>query len=225
MLTKVERLCTLPFRFDTTKGDMKLLHLTLEDDRCQSALNDLIVEHDLTREAEDWRFVMTPEFESTEYLVSSCGRVLSLPRYRYYEPNGRSGVAHKKYQPGGLMSPGRQPSGHRTITISHQKKLFRTHVHRLVAWTFLGPQPDGLYVRHLDNDPSNNHIDNLIYGTPYHNLMDRKGAAVTAADEVAIIISAKLQLRIERAVRAETNPIPVLNTLLKKIKAAKAHER
>src|SRR5690606_5159314 len=154
-----------------------------------------------------------------------CVQVAAVTYSRSIEPKWISRVSHTTINTVGLMRPGRQHSGHRTITISHQKKLFRTHVHRLVAWTFLGPQPDGLYVRHLDNDPSNNHIDNLIYGTPYHNLMDRKGAAVTAADEVAIIISPKLQLRIERAVRAETNPIPVLTTLLKKIKAAKAHER
>lgn len=46
-------------------------------------------------------------------------------------------------------------------------------VHRLVARTFIGPCPPGLEVRHKDGDPTNNHVDNLEYGTRAQNMQDR----------------------------------------------------
>lgn len=45
-------------------------------------------------------------------------------------------------------------------------------VHKLVAETFLGACPDGQLVRHLDGNPSNNHLTNLAYGTPRENYED-----------------------------------------------------
>lgn len=51
-------------------------------------------------------------------------------------------------------------------------------VHSLVTEAFLGPRPEGLVVRHLDGDHSNNNIDNLRYGTHAENVADmiRHGA-------------------------------------------------
>lgn len=47
-------------------------------------------------------------------------------------------------------------------------------VQRLVAWTFLGPQPEGTYVCHIDGNETNNEPENLYYGTPEDNAQDRE---------------------------------------------------
>lgn len=47
------------------------------------------------------------------------------------------------------------------------------NVHRLVLEAFVGPRPDGMLCRHLDGDPSNNHLSNLSWGTPLENMADK----------------------------------------------------
>lgn len=46
-------------------------------------------------------------------------------------------------------------------------------VHDLVAQAFIGPKPEGQYVRHLNDDPCDNWLDNLAYGTAIDNAQDR----------------------------------------------------
>lgn len=46
------------------------------------------------------------------------------------------------------------------------------YVHELVAMTFIGPRPDGMQIRHLDDDFTNNHWTNLAYGTAKENCAD-----------------------------------------------------
>ena len=47
------------------------------------------------------------------------------------------------------------------------------YVHALVLLTFVGPRPDGMWIRHLDGDGSNNCLTNLSYGTQLENAQDR----------------------------------------------------
>ena len=47
------------------------------------------------------------------------------------------------------------------------------YVHHLVALAFIGPRPDGTYVLHRDDDRTNNRLDNIYYGTPADNAVDR----------------------------------------------------
>jgi hypothetical protein len=46
------------------------------------------------------------------------------------------------------------------------------HVHAIVAAAFIGPRPDGLLVRHLNGNPTDNRPDNLAYGTHADNVQD-----------------------------------------------------
>src|SRR5690625_806233 len=43
-------------------------------------------------------------------------------------------------------------------------------IHRLVAWAFHGPCPDGHEVNHIDGDPTNNRPENLEYVTHAENV-------------------------------------------------------
>lgn len=45
-------------------------------------------------------------------------------------------------------------------------------VYRLIAAAFLGPQPAGMCVRHVDGDSKNSQLNNLCYGTPKDNAQD-----------------------------------------------------
>lgn len=53
------------------------------------------------------------------------------------------------------------------------RKRRKWRVHILVLTTFVGPCPDGMVCRHLDGNPSNNHVSNLAWGTPLENSADR----------------------------------------------------
>lgn len=45
-------------------------------------------------------------------------------------------------------------------------------VHQLIAETFIGPRPNGMVVRHLNGDKTDNRAENLAYGTPSQNSRD-----------------------------------------------------
>src|SRR5690606_25876746 len=45
-------------------------------------------------------------------------------------------------------------------------------VHKEVAYAFLGPRPEGLVVRHLNGDQTDNRVENLAYGTHKDNSQD-----------------------------------------------------
>lgn len=49
----------------------------------------------------------------------------------------------------------------------------RDFVHRLVLEGFVGEPPAGAYALHGDNDPKNNGIENLRWGTPTENCADK----------------------------------------------------
>ena len=60
----------------------------------------------------------------------------------------------------------------RHITEGRKKRLF-VRGHQLVAWTYIGPRPEGMQVLHYDDNPTHNHISNLSYGTPKENAADK----------------------------------------------------
>ena len=56
--------------------------------------------------------------------------------------------------------------------VNHKRRTIQ--VQCLVAWSFLGPQPEGTYVCHVDGKETNNDPKNLYYGTPWDNAQDRE---------------------------------------------------
>ncbi len=68
--------------------------------------------------------------------------------------------------------------GHRKIRIMHEGIRHTYWLHRLICKAFHGDPPvyagEEAHVRHLDADPSNNHADNLRYGSRSENERDKK---------------------------------------------------
>lgn len=113
--------------------------------------------------AEQWAPI--PGFP--HYEASDQGRVRSLDRL---VPTGAYGgqrlvVGHVLNH---WLSTNR-PNGYHIVALGkHAKRA----VHQLVLAAFVGPQPDGLVSRHLDDDRDNNRLENLAYGTQSENNLD-----------------------------------------------------
>lgn len=100
------------------------------------------------------------------YEVSDQGRVRSVDRTVYFR-DGRHRFARGK-----ILAPRVNNGGHLFVSTGHDGAKTKSYIHRLVMAAFVGPCPDGLEVRHLDGNPTNNHLDNLRYGTRRQNRLD-----------------------------------------------------
>lgn len=68
------------------------------------------------------------------------------------------------------------PNGYMRITVGKYRpgmRQERLYVYHLMLRTFRGVKPEGLLCRHLDDDPANNRLENLAYGTWQDNADDR----------------------------------------------------
>jgi len=74
------------------------------------------------------------------------------------------------------------------ILTDENGKRTRRLVHHLVARTFLGPQPEGLWIRHLNGISVDNRLDNFAYGTPLENTAD----AIRHGTQYAVCVLAKI---------------------------------
>jgi len=61
--------------------------------------------------------------------------------------------------------------GYRCVDLKAAKRK-AVNVAWLVLEAFIGPRPDGAFARHLDDNPSNNRLDNLAWGTRKENVAD-----------------------------------------------------
>lgn len=86
------------------------------------------------------------------YLVSSEGRLK--------RPNGR------------LSKGSKDADGYDRVHLSFGTGRRTLAIHTLVAAAFLGERPPGAVIRHLDDNPSNNKVSNLRYGTQSENMRD-----------------------------------------------------
>lgn len=115
-------------------------------------MGDAIAQLELWPE-EEWRWV--PGYEG-EYKVSSLGRVLSFKRDRA----------------GKLLKPGHTTYGYARVNLSQNGQRTEFTVYWLVAAAFIGPHPEGMEIRHLDGDRTNDALYNLTYGTVSENQLD-----------------------------------------------------
>jgi hypothetical protein len=116
------------------------------------------------------------------YIVSNDGRVFSDQPWRGTNFRELAQETHKQ--------------GYKIVTLSKPRKRMLVHV--LVAEAFLPNRPEGHEVRHLDGNPSNNHVDNLAWGTRQDNIDDSKrhdtfargsknGNAILTEDDIVVI--------------------------------------
>lgn len=99
------------------------------------------------------------------YQISNEGRIKSLKR-------NKTGIGRNQYDEEHILSP------HKIIicgkerlqtTLCKNRKKIQPIIARLVYRAFIGDIPEGMQVNHIDEDPSNNHVENLNLMTPKEN--------------------------------------------------------
>jgi HNH endonuclease/NUMOD4 motif len=117
-------------------------------------------------EGEFW--VDVPGHEGV-HQVSSLGRVRSLDRM-VTQRHGNGGSYRRRLK-GQLLNPALS-GGYPGVSM-YGLRTHTTHVHVLVLGSFVGPCPDGMECRHLDDVKTNNRLFNLAWGTRTENGRDR----------------------------------------------------
>lgn len=106
-----------------------------------------------------------PVSEFPGYEVSDQGRVRSLDRVvlsRWDTPKRLKGKVLVQVIRGGRWGCDLYRDGKRRPVL----------VHVLMLEVFVGPRPEGMYGLHRDDDPDNNRLENLYWGTPAQNSRD-----------------------------------------------------
>lgn len=116
---------------------------------------------------ENWK--ETPEWPG--YEVSDQSQARSLDR----EVAGRWGVTQRK---GKLLSQSKVGNNGDGTPRYWATTLFRggrrrcAMIHVLMLEAFVGPRPEGAWALHRDDNPDNNTLENLYWGTPVQNTQD-----------------------------------------------------
>lgn len=110
---------------------------------------------------------MWKESSLPEVMVSDHGRFYNTKTKRFLKPTHGDG------------------HGHLAIKAGKKEMRRQGYVHRLIAQAFVPNENNYSIVRHLDDDPSNNEIENLAWGTQKDNHADavRNGTSYTLTAE------------------------------------------
>lgn len=92
------------------------------------------------------------------YAISNHGRLMRTTA-------NRKAIFGGNAKPGQLLKLTKDSRGHPHGSFIIDGKTTHHSVSRLVAESFLGPRPHGKMIGHKDNNPSNNHWENLYYKT------------------------------------------------------------
>ncbi len=93
-------------------------------------------------------------FETDKYYVSNFGRVYSMKSNKYLSTKPyKSGYVYIKF-------------------VDNSSKEMRKSLHEIIAITFLGPR-NNQSIDHIDQNSSNNNLDNLRYVSVSENLINR----------------------------------------------------
>lgn len=118
----------------------------------------------MTKKREEWKPVIGYD---GLYEVSSYGRVRSLDRE--VKHNNQEGMRTLK---GKVLTFGIYRDGRHVVNLSRNGITRQRKVSHIVAESFIGPRPQNLCVLHEDGDCTNDHVDNLYYGTHQQNTLD-----------------------------------------------------
>lgn len=112
----------------------------------------------MNEEEEVWKDI--PDYEGY-YQASNFGRIRSLDR----EVAGKAGSV--QVRKGRVLKPELNKSGYLLVMLSKNSKHKMFSIHRLVYSAFYGSISEDYEVNHIDEDKTNNRLENL-------NLMTRK---------------------------------------------------
>jgi len=106
-----------------------------------------------------------------EYEVSDLGRSRSVERTVVVERGGS--IFERKYRSRYLSPVISNGQGHLAVTLSRKGSYHRALIHHLVLEAFVEPRPPSLFGLHRDDDPANNTLPNLYWGTKRDNQLDK----------------------------------------------------
>jgi hypothetical protein len=92
-----------------------------------------------------------------------------VPSWPAYEVSERGDV--RRVRTGRILRGQANESGHRFFTPARSRKCF---IHRAVLEAFVGPCPVGQEALHRDDNPANNALANLHWGTRRENVADKR---------------------------------------------------
>ncbi|MES5383841.1 HNH endonuclease signature motif containing protein [Mycolicibacterium conceptionense] len=98
--------------------------------------------------------------------MSNFGRVRSESR-TVLRSDGRTQLVHAR-----LLSAVPDRRGYLHVNPFRGNVGHTAYIHQLVMLAFIGPCPEGLVIRHLNGDCTDNRLLNLRYGTPSDNQHD-----------------------------------------------------
>lgn len=127
-----------------------------------------------------------------------------IPGFPMYEASDQGRISSRHFGVRRYLRPvvsGNSKYGKLTLVNEGQRKFFT--VHQAVALAFHGPRPDGMCIRHLNGDHTDNRPANLRYGGALENAADTRahhrhglgetnGKAILTAEQV---IAARLAHR------------------------------
>lgn len=98
------------------------------------------------------------------YQISNKGKVKSLER-KVKGKNGSYNTVKEK-----ILKPGKNKIGYMIVVLSKDRKKKNYYLHRLVAEAFLNNPYNLQEINHLDEDKTNNNVNNLEWSTHIHNI-------------------------------------------------------
>ena len=88
-----------------------------------------------------------------------------IPAYGFpkYEVSSEGRI--RNFKTGKILKTQINQKGYEVLTLMRNGRQHTVRVHRLVAESFYGSPHDGMYVKHIDDDVSNNKASNLEFST------------------------------------------------------------
>jgi hypothetical protein len=98
----------------------------------------------------------------------------------YHVTRGGVLFTTRRVRPGSKIKQSTDRGGYKKVTLHNGPSQINKYVHVILLDAWVGPCPDGMQCRHLDGNPANNQIANLVWGTPRENEADKRAHGTTA---------------------------------------------
>lgn len=107
--------------------------------------------------------------------IDWCGiQWIAVPGHDGYFASADGKILSTKKKTPSVMKPIKSKDGHLYVFMYDGGKPKKVWLHRAILSAFSGAEQKHLECRHLDDDPANNHINNLEWGTRLQNAADKR---------------------------------------------------